>query len=84
MAYVKVKEENVNSNEVEDEEHVHEIEEEGFEEYDQNKYNLSELEIKRRENMKKNLALFEEFRINEVCFMICVSHFSTDLLFQGR
>lgn len=37
-----------------------------FEEFSHNNYQLSDLELVRKENMKKNFALFEEFEINQV------------------
>ncbi|XP_066936595.1 WD repeat-containing protein 76-like [Clytia hemisphaerica] len=52
--------------EVEEKTNNNEDEEEDFEEFSTNDYQLSELELLRKENMKKNFQLFEEFQINKV------------------
>ena len=63
--------ENGNVNESEDdneEEYESDTKEEDqeFEEFNHKEYQLSNLELVRRQNMEKNFAIFEEFQINQV------------------
>jgi len=55
-------------------ESIRDEEEEAFEDFNSNEYQLSELELLRQENMKKNLELFEEFQINQVS-SFCLTHY---------
>ena len=44
-----------------------------FEEFSHKDYQLSNLELVRKENMEKNFAIFEEFQINQVKkIMLCI------------